>query len=79
MKPTNYTAELDNYTADSLELVKHHIRHEFHYKRTDYMWRERFNSHNRIYTSRNGKRVSYCEAFEHKDGTMRFTRTKRLD
>jgi hypothetical protein len=76
---TIYTAEIDNYTAESLELVKHHLRHEFHYKRSDYMWRERFNANHRIFTHRNGKKVSYCEAFEHKDGTIRFTRTKRLD
>lgn len=76
---TTYTAELDNYTAESLELVKHHLRHEFHYKRSDYMWCERFNANRRIFTHRNGKKISYCEAFEHIDGTLQFTKTMKLN
>ena len=72
-----YNATYDNHSADSLELVKHHLRHEWCYIQSNEMRRRHLLSNNRIYCYRNGKAVSYCEAFE-KNGTLRFTKTMRL-
>ena len=75
-----YTAELDNFSStESLEIVKHHLRHQWHYYHTNEMFKRSFQTRNRIFVTRYGKDVSYCEAYIGRDNLVHFSKTKRLN
>ncbi|MBP5722858.1 MAG: hypothetical protein J6X18_04705 [Bacteroidales bacterium] len=74
-----YTSEFDNFSSSiSLEIVKHHLRHQWHYYHTNEMYKRNFLTRSRIFCSYYGKDVSYCEAYEGRDGEIHFTKTKRI-